>query len=102
MAKDRVELQNILETILGSRNVYFQPPSSIKLKYPCIIYNKSNEWVNSADDMDYSNYNMYSITVIDKNPDTKIGDSIRNLPHCSFDRSYIVDNLNHYVYRLYY
>jgi len=30
----RLELQNLLENILGSRNVYFQPPENLKLNYP--------------------------------------------------------------------
>lgn len=102
MSRERIELQTILEEILGSKNVYFQPPESIKLKYPCIVYKLSDEWVNSADDIDYREYDVYSITLIDKNPETKFRKPIRNLEHCSFDRSFITDGLNHYIYRLYF
>ena len=34
----RIELQLKLEEILGSRHVYFQPPASIKMTYPAIVY----------------------------------------------------------------
>lgn len=102
MPRERIELQQILEEILGSRNVYFQPPESVKIKYPCIIYELSNEYVNSADDIDYTEYDIYSVTLIDKNPETKFRKPIRNLEHCSFDRFFISDGLNHYIYRLYF
>lgn len=102
MPRERIELQKILEEILESRNVYFQPPESLKIKYPCVIYELSDEWVNSADDIDYSEYDVYSLTLIDKNPETKFRKSIRNLEHCSFDRSFTSDGLNHFVYRLYF
>lgn len=102
MTNKRVELQSLLEEIMGKGHVYFQPPESIKLKYPCIIYELSNEYVNWADDLNYSEYDLYSITLIDKNPDTCLRKPIRDLEHCSFDRYYVSNGLNHYIYRLYY
>lgn len=35
---NRLELHTKLESILDSKNVYFQPPESIKINYPAIIY----------------------------------------------------------------
>lgn len=99
----RIELQKEFEELLDSRNVYFQPPESIKLRYPCIIYELSDEYVLSADDMRYSTKKMYDVTIIDKNPDTKIPDNLaEHFVYCSFDRFFVSDNLNHYVYQLYY
>lgn len=98
----RKELQKILVDILGCNNVYFQPPESIKLRYPCIIYEHSNESSNFADDIPYNRTKMYDVTVIDKNPDSEIPDKIANLPMCAFNNSFKSDNLNHYVYRLYF
>jgi hypothetical protein len=37
--KSRIEIQNLLEGILGNGNVYFQDPPNTGMKYPCIIYN---------------------------------------------------------------
>lgn len=31
----RYELQAVLEGILGSGNVYFQPPENLKMRYDC-------------------------------------------------------------------
>lgn len=34
----RLDLQTFLEELLESKNVYFQPPESVKMKYPAIVY----------------------------------------------------------------
>ena len=34
----RNDLQKLLVEVLGSKNVYFQPPESVKMKYPAIVY----------------------------------------------------------------
>lgn len=102
MARPRIELQQKLEELLGSRNVYFQPPESVKLKYPCIIYERSDMRVDSADNIDYRNYNRYTITVIDKDPDSPIPARVRELKYCSFDNHSTVDNLNHDYFNLFY
>ena len=49
----RPNLQTKLEQILGSRNVYFQPPESIKLNYPAIVYKRSNIQNTFADNEVY-------------------------------------------------
>ncbi len=100
--KRRLELQTLLEEILGSRNVYFSPPESVKLKYPCIIYEKSDEIVRYADDIPYKRDDVYEITVIDRDPDSEIPDKVSDLKSCAFTRSFTNDNLNHNVYRLIY
>lgn len=102
MAKPRLELQSMLEGILGSRNVYFQSPESVKLKYPCIVYKRSDMRVDSADNIDYRDYNRYTITVIDKNPDSLIPAKIRALKYCSFDNHSTVDNLNHDYFSIFF
>ena len=35
---NRLDLQALLEDLLGSRNVYYQPPESVKMNYPAIVY----------------------------------------------------------------
>ncbi len=99
---DRIELQQILEDILGSRNVYFQPPAPVKMSYPAIVYELSDIENEHADNVPYVQRTRYSITVIDKDPDSRIPFAISKLPTCSFDRAYKSDNLNHYVLNLYY
>lgn len=98
----RLELQTILETLLGSRNVYFQPPESLKINYPAIIYGLDNIESTFADDGVYLFHKRYSITLIDKNPDSLFVDKIAKLPTCRFNRHYKSENLNHYVFSLYF
>ena len=98
---DRLNLQTELETILGSRNVYFQPPSSVRMQYPAIIYSRKDIEKRSANDCAYRKLPSYEVILIDKNPDSKFVDKILDLPYCSFDRHYESDNLNHDVFTLY-
>ena len=99
---NRLDLHETLCNILGSRNVYFQPPESVKMEYPAIKYSLSNMKNNHANDKVYTQSRSYQIIVIDKSPDSMISDKISKLPYCKFDRSYASDRLNHYVYTLYY
>lgn len=101
MAKDRLSLQNKLVELLGSPNVWFQPPSSLILKYPCIIYKLDDVDETYADDRAYVRSKQYLITIIDKNADSLIYEKILDLPYSSFNTSYVVDNLNHYICSLF-
>lgn len=98
----RLELQAKLETLLGSANVYFQPPNNVQMEYPCIVYRRDDANTVFADNNPYRNVTRYEVTVIDRDPDSLIIDSIAALSLCRFDRFYTVKNLNHDVYVLYY
>lgn len=98
----RLELQSVLEELLGSRNVYYQPPESTKMSYPAIRYNKKEIRSRYADDSKYSKKSSYEIIVIDRNPDNTVIDKLLTLPYCSFERHYKADNLNHDVLALFY
>ncbi len=98
----RLELQALLVSILGSENVYFQPPPTIQLKYPCIVYERSGEDTEFADDRPYKTMRQYSITHIDRNPDSEVLSKISELPMCVYDRYFPADNLNHDVYNIFF
>lgn len=98
----RQDLQTLLVSILGSSHVYFQPPPSLQLVYPCIVYSRDNVDTTFSDNQPYSHRKRYMVTVIDQNPDSDIPDKIGQLPLCSFDRFYTADNLNHDVFQLFY
>ena len=103
MASHRLELQTKLETILGTRNVYFQPPESIKIKYPCVLYSMENVDIFKANNKKYLGFDRYQLKVIDYDPDSTIYDDILNaFPYAEFDRTYTTDGLNHWVLTLYY
>jgi hypothetical protein len=96
----RLQLQELLETF--APNVYFQPPTNIQLKYPCIIYKRDFANTKFADDLAYNYYIRYQITVIDQDPDSEIPKKVALMPMCLFNRFYTVDNLNHDVYNVYF
>jgi len=98
----RLELQKILENILESRNVYFQPPSNTKLVYPCIIYNRSDIDVSHADNIKYKMAVRYSMLLIGRSPESNLIEKILELPYCSYDRQYSADGLNHDSFTIYY
>lgn len=93
----RLELQTLFENILKSRNVYFQPPSSVKMKYPAIIYGLEDIENSFADGGVYLSQRKYKVTVIDEDPDSPIVDKVASLPTCRYERHYESDNLNHDV-----
>lgn len=98
----RPELQTILVGLLGSDNVYFQPPPSLQMIYPCIVYSRSNIDIRHADDKPYKHRTRYQLTVIDRNPDSAIPMKVAMLPLCSFERFYTAENLNHDVFQLFF
>lgn len=98
----RLELHETLCKILGTRNAYFQPPASVQLKYDAIVYALADIYAMQANDDKYHVRKIYTIAYIHKDPDSEIVDEILMLPMCSFDRRYVVDNLYHDVFTLYY
>lgn len=98
----RLDLQTKLETLLGNQNVYYQPPASVRMNYPAIVYYRSNIENRHADDDVYMQAYFYEVIVIDEDPDSEVVENISKLPGCRFDRHYTSDNLNHDVFTLYY
>lgn len=100
--RSRLELHEILCNILGSKNVYFQPPETMKLSYPCIVYSRTGMPNRFADNLPYKQDRKYQITVIDKNPDSTIPDRVCLLPLVRFTNHFTSENLNHDVFELYF
>ena len=98
----RLELQKKLEELLGTKNVYYQPPETIKMAYPAIRYSKSRIETRKAEDSIYLKNTRYEVIVIDPRPDNPVIDKLLELPHCFYDRHYKSDNLNHDALTLYY
>lgn len=98
----RLQFQALLEQVLGSSNVYFQPPASVKMQYPCIVYQRDNAITEFAGNIPYSYNKRYLLTVIDRNPDSLIPDKVAALPMCILNRFFIADNLNHDVFHIYF
>lgn len=98
----RLELQQLFEDLLGSDNVYFQPPPSVHMQYPAIRYQPDFIQPEHADNIVYFKSKRYLVTVIDPDPDSVIPDQVASLEYCSFDRFYTAGNLNHNVFKLFF
>ena len=100
---DRWEnLREILKNILGSDEVYFQPPPSVKLKFPCIVVTRESDHVLRADNKRYNATYKYSIQYIRRQYDVDICEKILELPYCSYNRFFTTDGLNHDNFIIYF
>lgn len=100
---NRSELNKKLERLIGSSNVYFQPPASVQLSYPCVIYTLGTGDMKRADDSVYMYTYSYEITFIYKRPNIDIVEQVlKTFSMSSVYRVYVSDNLNHYAFRIYY
>ena len=98
----RILLNRMLEELLGSNNVYFQPPSNARMQYPCIVYEREDLSIKHANNVPYNVSTSYSVTLIDPNPDSSVVGKIAALPKCSFRRHFTTSGLNHDVFILHF
>jgi hypothetical protein len=96
----RIALQDLLETILGSTHVYFQPPSKLVMSYPCIVYSLSDISASFGDNKPYSLTKKYTVISIDRDPDSLVPMKLAALPQSSFSSYYVADNLNHNAFEI--
>ncbi len=99
----RQNLNDGFKRILGNENVYFQPPETVKIKYDAIIYKLSDLDVTYADNIKYKMMNCYEVVLLTKDPTSdKVKKMLDTFYNIRFIRYYASNNLNHYVYKLYY
>jgi len=99
----RLKLHQELTEELGITNCYFQPPESIKLNYPCVIYKIGTGDTQFADDKPFLFRRRYDLILISKDPDEELVDKIAyHFPLSRFGRFYATDNLNHWTFSIYY
>lgn len=97
----RLLLDAKLKTIC--KNLYFQPPENIKMKYPCIVYHRATGDTQFANNIPYLRRPQYEVTVIDLDPDSPIIDEFwKKFPLARFSRHFTYDNLNHDSFTLYF
>lgn len=92
----RLQLQELLESILGSDAVYFQPPSGMDMVYPCFVYSLDDVVVQHANNRPYKDTDRYSVQYITRRAsDSAPWRAVLALPMATFDRSYPAGGLNH-------
>lgn len=106
MENKRLELHETLCGIIniteanGDRHVYFQPPESVKMKYPAIRYVLDDIGIKRANDRLYLKTPGYLVTLIDTKPNSRYVDLILEIPYCKLVNTYRADNLNHFTFHI--
>ena len=98
----RLELQAELERILGSENVYYQPPESTKIVYPAIVYERSDIKSDHADDSCYIQQHYYRVTFISYDQDNDVVELLSKIKTARYIRHYVVDKLYHDTFTIAY
>lgn len=96
-------LQAELEGLLGSENVYFQPPESVKLKYPCIVYTLDPTYTSHADNKNYIIVNRYHVKHIYKSLSNSLKDEfLTHFMMISHNNRMIADSMYNDDFTLYF
>lgn len=101
--RTRLELHEILCEILGSDQCYFSPPGD--MLYPCIVYHYEGIQTYYADNKRYLNSRVYSVTVIDEDPDSEIPNRLfkdERLKYLDAGSVFVADGLYHFPYKLHF
>ena len=101
---DRLDLHAKLVELLGSNQVYFQPPEDVRMKYPCIVYERDDVDVKNANDIKYLKTFRYEVMYISKDPDTNdfILKMLDAFKYIKYGRHFVAENLNHETFNLFY
>ena len=98
MAWTRLELHELLLKTIGNGNVYYQPPESFKMAYPCIVYSRTAIDPLRADDEAYVKRHRYLVTHIGRDPDDCVIENLADIRGFSYDRHFVSDGLHHDVF----
>lgn len=99
----RAALHMALRNLLGNNNVYYQPPESSKINYPCILYELDNIHIRAADNLVYRRKYRFRITVVDTDATSDIADAVsKAFASIKYIRHYNSGELNHFVFTVNY
>lgn len=101
MLDNRLKLHAELVLVSGlGDNIYYQPPESIKIQFPAIVYKRSTIDNTFASNDVYKQDYKYEITVIDKDPDSLIVSKISKMKNIRHVRHYKSNNANYDVFTI--
>lgn len=97
MEKTRLTLHQNLIDALGSSNVYYNPPETIQMKFPAIVY--SLDFIDQihADNKKYIDWTTYKVIVVSNKPDHPAIRKILNMEMTRFSTSYTRNGYYHTV-----
>jgi len=90
-------VHSYLASLFPTVTLYFQPPETLKLTYPCIIYSIENIFTRHADNRPYKIKNRYSLMLITRTLDETLNDILLSIESARFERLFIGENLYHFI-----
>lgn len=100
--KTRLEVQEMLEKVLGSQNVYFQAPPNTGMKYPCIVYRFDRFHRDNADNQPYILVGRWEIHHMYKSIKNDLKETMLFIaPYVTFDRRIVTDGVYNDYYTIY-
>lgn len=98
----RATLQTTLEEfqkkVGETPHVYFDPPETVKMVYPCFVYHFVEYVDIFSNDELYLRFERYTVTYITKKADPELPRAMSALSGFEFDRHYTSDNLHHFMF----
>lgn len=97
------ELRVLQTEILGYQHTYFEPTEEVRMKYDAVVYKKTDMNVRRANNKSYSIRDGYLVTVISRDPETKLPWAIQeHFERCAPGRPFVRDNLYHFPFTIFY
>ena len=99
------DLRDQLYLIHDTENVYYDPPESIRMDFPCFRFELNNLDVKHADNKAYSKKPRWAVTYITRDIEEieqVAEEMLEHFKYCNFDTSFRADNLEHAVFNLYF
>lgn len=104
MEASRLHMQGVLEKVMEDAgeapHVYFQPPESMKMVYPCIVYHMPSIDTIYSNNLPYGHIVEFNVKYITRDPTSKVPRKLLSLPQNRFDTYYTAENLHHYAYTI--
>lgn len=99
--KTRLEIQQLLEDVLGNERVYFQEPPNTGMKYPCIVYKFVRFNTSNADNKPYLVTGRWDVHHMYKNPKYDLKERfVFDVPFCQFDRRIVTGGIYNDYYTI--
>lgn len=99
------DLRDHLYLIHNTENVYYDPPESIRMDFPCFRFELNNIDVKHADNKAYAKKPRWAVTYITRDLEEieeVAEEMLEHFQYCNFDTSFRADNLQHAVFNLYF
>ena len=100
--KTRAEVQKLLEEVLGSKNVYFQPPPNTSIKYPCFVFKFNKFHRRNADNTPYILTGCWEVHHMYKSVNNDLKEKMLFIaPWVEYDRRIVADGVYNDYYTIY-